>query len=84
MWFSYRGNNDKYKIGYAFSEDAIHWHLKNEDMEDFNSPYNRENWEKEMLCYPYVFKHKDRYYMLYNGNGYGKSGIGLAVLESEL
>jgi len=36
-----------------------------------------------MICYPYVFKHKGRFYMLYCGNGYGKTGFGLAVLEDE-
>ena len=36
-----------------------------------------------MVCYPYVFEYNDKLYMLYNGNGYGKTGIGLAVLEEE-
>ena len=40
-------------------------------------------WDSEMICYPYVFKHKGRFYMLYCGNGYGKTGFGLAVLEDE-
>ena len=31
-----------------------------------------------MVEYPYVFKHKKKLYMLYNGNSYGASGIGLA------
>jgi len=34
-----------------------------------------------MIEYPYVFEHKGERYMLYNGNGYGKTGIGIAVLE---
>jgi hypothetical protein len=34
-----------------------------------------------MICYPFVFEHKGKIYMLYNGNDYGKEGFGLAVLE---
>jgi len=32
-----------------------------------------------MVEYPFVFRHNDQIYMLYNGNGYGKTGFGLAV-----
>ena len=35
-----------------------------------------------MQAYPHVFKHKKNLYMLYNGNGYGKTGIALAKLEN--
>ena len=31
-----------------------------------------------MVEYPAVFDHGSRRYMLYNGNGYGASGIGYA------
>jgi hypothetical protein len=34
-----------------------------------------------MVCYPFVFDHGGRRYMFYNGNGYGKSGFGVAVLQ---
>jgi hypothetical protein len=35
-----------------------------------------------MIEYPCVFDHKGARYMLYAGNGYGRTGFGLAVLES--
>jgi hypothetical protein len=35
-----------------------------------------------MLEYPFVFDAGNRRCMLYNGNDYGKAGIGLAVLDS--
>jgi hypothetical protein len=38
-------------------------------------------WDSEMVCYPYVFKHNDNIYMLYNGNRYGLSGFGIARAE---
>jgi hypothetical protein len=34
-----------------------------------------------MLEYPFVFDVGDRRYMLYNGNDYGRAGIGVAILE---
>ena len=38
-------------------------------------------WDADMVCYPYVFQHKGKTYMLYNGNGNGKSGFGLARMD---
>jgi hypothetical protein len=35
-----------------------------------------------MILYPYIFQYKNKTYMVYNGNDYGKNGIGLAVLEN--
>ena len=32
-----------------------------------------------MIAYPHVIKHKGKKYMFYNGNNYGKEGIGLAI-----
>jgi hypothetical protein len=40
-------------------------------------------WDSEMICYPCVFEHKGTKYMLYNGNGYGRTGFGLAVMEKD-
>ena len=36
-------------------------------------------WDSDMVCQPCVFIHRGRRYMLYNGNRYGRDGIGLAV-----
>ena len=36
-----------------------------------------------MIEYPFVFDHKGQRFMLYNGNGYGKTGFGMAVLTNE-
>jgi len=76
MWYSYRG--EYYKIGYAESPDGVQWQRKDELV---NLPVSPGGWDSEMICYGFVFDHKEHRYMLYNGNGYGKSGIGLAVLE---
>jgi len=34
-----------------------------------------------MIAYPFVFDDKNDRYMLYNSNDYGKTGIGLAMLN---
>ena len=78
MWYSYRGNKDKYKIGYAEADSLDKWEVK-----ESNFFCSESGWDSEMVCYPYVFEYNDKLYMLYNGNGYGKTGIGLAVLEEE-
>ena len=38
-----------------------------------------DGWESEMVEYPCVFEWNRRRYMLYNGNDYGRTGVGLAV-----
>ena len=80
MWFSYRsGSGEKYRIGYATSENGRTWKLS---IENIGINVSDDGWDSEMIEYPFVFDHKGQRYMLYNGNGYGKTGFGLAVLEA--
>jgi hypothetical protein len=81
MWYSFRAQKDiaTYRMGYAESMDGIDWTRKDELMKHFD--VSTDGWDSEMICYPYVFEHKGDLYMLYNGNGYGKSGFGLAILK---
>jgi hypothetical protein len=39
-------------------------------------------WDSEMIAYPCVFDFEECN-MFYNGNGYGRAGIGLAILERD-
>jgi hypothetical protein len=39
-------------------------------------------WDSEMVEYPHVFDHQGTRYMLYNGNHYGETGFGYAILET--
>ena len=78
MWYSYRG--DRYRIGYAQSPDGINWKRQDHLVE---LDVSNDGWDSESVEYPYVFDHKGERYMLYNGNEYGKSGFGIAVLESK-
>lgn len=79
MWFSYRsGTGEKYRIGYATSSDGTTWKLR---LNEIGITISNSGWDSEMIEYPFVFDHKGQRYMLYNGNGYGKTGFGLAILE---
>lgn len=79
MWFSYRsGANDKYRIGYAQGSDGKNWELRNDEA---GIDVSESGWDSEMIEYPFVFDHKGQRFMLYNGNGYGKTGFGLAIFE---
>jgi hypothetical protein len=77
MWFSYRsGDGTPYRLGYAHSTDSDQWQMKQS-----NLSVSKTGWDSEMVCYPHVFRHKNNLYMLYNGNRYGHSGFGLAVVK---
>lgn len=74
MWYSYRG--DRYRIGYAESRDGLSWTRR-----DATNvlPTSVAGWDSEMVAYPVVTGEPDRRTMLYNGNDFGRTGIGLAV-----
>jgi predicted GH43/DUF377 family glycosyl hydrolase len=81
MWYSYRGGtNATYRIGYAESENGLDW----ERMDDrAGIDVSESGWDSESLQYAFVFEHDQQTFMLYNGNGYGKTGFGLAVMEPD-
>jgi hypothetical protein len=85
MWYSYRNyreyrtnTKESYRIGYAESKDGLLWDRKDEfagiDISD-------ATWDSEMISYPFVYKQRDQTVMMYNGNGFGKTGFGYAILE---
>jgi hypothetical protein len=78
MWYSRRG--ESYRIGYAESSDGVAWTRLDERAGIDVSP---DGWDAEMVAYAHVFDADGERYMLYNGNGYGATGIGMAVLEAD-
>ena len=76
MWFAVRG--ERYRIALAESDDGLTWTRGNE----LGLTPGAEAWESEMVEYPCVFDWDGRRFMLYNGNDYGRSGVGLAVLDA--
>jgi hypothetical protein len=79
MWYSYRGSEWGYRIGYAVSADGIAWQRLDENV----GIAADAEWEKGAIAYPFVFDTDDNRMMLYNGGRYGDAGIGVAVLEQD-
>lgn len=85
MWYSYRNLNNyrkdksnSYRIGYAESLDGMNWDRKDDIVGIDVSP---KGWDSEMIEYPFVYDHRGKRYMVYNGNTFGKTGFGYAILE---
>jgi hypothetical protein len=78
MWYAYRG--DRYRIGYAESSDGVVWRRLDEDAGIDVSP---GEWDGDMVEYPVVADVNGRRVMLYNGDDYGKTGIGIAEMVRE-
>lgn len=87
MFYSYRRASGyrtdpsrSYRIGYAVSRDGLVWE-KNDAASGISiSP---RGWDSQMIEYCHVWDHKGSEYMIYNGNGFGRSGFGLATLASD-
>ena len=79
MWYSIRGARG-YRLGYATSDDGLAWARRDDDVGIAPSP---SGWDSEMICYAAVERIGDEVVMFYNGNGYGRTGVGLAVLEND-
>jgi hypothetical protein len=86
MVFCYRSavgfRTDKtkaYRLGHAYSHDLVHW-IRDDGA--LGLDVSTEGWDSGMMCYPHLFAHNDRIWLLYNGNDFGRHGFGLALLES--
>jgi hypothetical protein len=80
MWYAHRASPgaETYRIGYAESFDGEGWTRKDEES---GIDVSSAGWDSGMQCYPHVFDVGGERYMLYNGNDYSRTGIGLALLE---
>ena len=85
MVFCYRqavgfreNSKDAYRIGYAYSTDGLNW---TRDDENVGINTTEGDWDSDMMCYPHLCSVNGKIYLLYNGNNFGKTGFGLAVLE---
>lgn len=80
-WYCFRGSEDyrggegSYKIGYAESINGVKF-----DRFD-NHDIDRDEWDSNMQCYPFVGEIDGKKVMFYNGNDFGQTGIGLAIWE---
>ena len=79
MWYAIRA--ERYAIGYAESDDGLHWQRMDKALQWQGAA---GAWESEEQTYPCVLRHGNDWYMLYNGNRYGSTGFGWArLLQAE-
>ena len=78
---NYRTNRDQsYRLGYAESVDGLAWTRRDEEVGIDKSEHG---WDSEMIEYSCRYDYGGQKYLFYNGNGFGRSGLGYAVLSEE-
>jgi predicted GH43/DUF377 family glycosyl hydrolase len=77
-WYSFKRGDAGYRIGYAESRDGLDW-TRQDDIVDFRP--SGAAWDADAQAYPYVVKHGGRWFMFYNGIGFGRDGVGVAVAD---
>lgn len=76
MLYSARRLGETYRIYVAYSEDGLSWTRDPKPLID-TAP---SGWDSEMVCYGSLLETSEATFLLYNGNGYGRDGFGLALL----
>lgn len=86
MWYALRKKGDyrknknlSYRIGYAESNNGKVWVRKDENV---GIDISFEGWDSEMITYPNVISFQGKKMMFYNGNGFGATGFGYALLNA--
>lgn len=80
MFYSVRRRDvASYRLGYAESFNGLDWQRKDEEI---NLDVSESGWDSEMICYSAVIRLHGKCYMFYNGNGFGRTGFGVAELLS--
>tara|TARA_R110000772_G_scaffold73216_5_gene159859 strand:+ start:61690 stop:62616 length:927 start_codon:yes stop_codon:yes gene_type:complete len=82
MWYSIRRLSMPYRLGYAFSPDGHAWERKDDQIGLTVSDEN--DWDSEMVYANSVIATPAGTYMFYNGNDYGRTGFGYALLDGSL
>ena len=86
MWYCFRHSRDyrdgagSYRIGYAELADGLEW-LRMDRAHGLD--VDPDGWDSTMTCYPFVLPIDGRIVMFYNGNGFGRTGFGYAILEDD-
>ncbi len=85
MFYSYRrilnyrtDREQSYRLGYAESPDGYTWTRRDDEVGIGKS---ESGWDSEMIEYCYRYEYEGKKYLFYNGNGFGRSGFGYAVLD---
>lgn len=80
-YYDFRTNSaNSYRIGFAESTDALIW-ARNDQKSGID--ISDHGWDSEMISYPFMIEVKDQLYLFYNGNQFGKTGFGYAMLKPD-
>ena len=77
LWYSYRTGNQLYRIGFAESIDNGKNYIRKDESVGIDVSIN--GWDSKMIEYAFIFDYKGERYMIYNGNDFGKTGLGIAI-----
>ncbi len=64
-----------YRMGYARSVDGRHWERRDHDL---NLDVSPEGWDSQAIMYAAVLPVGGRFLLFYNGNDFGRTGMGYA------
>lgn len=78
MFYSVRSHDQGYHLGQAVSVDGQIWVRRDDEVGIHISDFG---WDSEMLIWASIISTEFGTYLFYNGNGYGKTGFGFAILE---
>jgi hypothetical protein len=76
MWTCARG--PAYRLVHAESTDGVHWERSPASLD-----VSPSGWDAEMIAYPWIVDAAGVRHLLYNGNGYGRTGIGYAIATED-
>jgi hypothetical protein len=77
-WYPLKKEGVGYRVGYAESADGTAWTRMDAEV---GIDVSEEGWDSEALDKMEVILNQGKKYMLYNGNSFGRDGIGLVILE---
>lgn len=69
-----------YAICEAVSKDGLNWE-RGMPGDNLSMAPGSASWENEMVEYPHIVRQGNKLRMFYCGNGYGKTGIGMATAK---
>lgn len=78
MFYSIRIKHQGYRLGYAESINGKDWERRDDAL---GLNVSLTGWDSEMACFPAITRYDDQTYLFYNGNNFGQTGIGYAILE---
>lgn len=67
-----------YRLGYAESTDGVSWIRKDHEV---GIDVSSDGWDSTMICFASLYNTDNKSYLFYNGNDFGRTGFGYALLR---